>query len=63
MKQIDMTRLQCWWIIVISFLFGISDRLISSVNKDYSVDSMLQVILGLVLLTLVCQLCPYDLGD
>jgi hypothetical protein len=58
-----MSKLNCWRLTISSLLFGISDRLINSITKDYSVDSTLQVILGLVLLTLVCQLYPYNLGD
>lgn len=57
-----MTKLQSWQLIIVSLIFGISDRIINSITKDYSVDSILQVVLGLVLLTLVYQLYPYNLG-
>lgn len=55
-----MTKLQSWQLIIVSLIFGISDRIINSITKDYSVDSILQVVLGLVLLTLVYQLYPYN---
>jgi len=55
-----MSKLNCWWITVSSLLFGISDRTINSITKDYSVDSVLQVVLGVTLLALVYQLYPYN---
>lgn len=55
-----MTKLTCWRLISISTIFGISDRLVNSITKDYSIDSLLQVVLGVTLLTLVYQLYPYN---
>lgn len=55
-----MIKLRAWYLIVLSLIFGISDRTINSIIKDYSVDSLLQVALGLVLLALVYQLYPYS---
>lgn len=55
-----MTKLNCWRLISLSTLFGISDRLVNSITKDYSLDSILQVVLGVVLLALVYQLYPYN---
>lgn len=55
-----MNRLTCWRLVSISTIFGISDRLVNSITKDYSVASLLQVVLGLVLLTLIYQLYPYN---
>lgn len=57
---LNMTKLQSWGLIVVSLLFGISDRLVNSITKDYSVDSLLQVVLGVTLLALVYQLYPYN---
>ena len=58
-----MTKLQAWYLIIINLIFGISDRTINSITKDYSIDSLLQVVLGVVLLILVYQLYPYNLGE
>lgn len=58
-----MSKLNCWRLVSISTVFGISDRLVNSITRDYSVDSLIQVVLGVVLLTLVYQLYPYNLGD
>jgi len=55
-----MTKLQAWKLIVVSLVFGISDRTIYSITRDYSIDSLLQVVLGVVLLALVYQLYPYN---
>ena len=55
-----MTKLQAWGLIVVSLLFGISDRTINAIITDYSVDSLLQVVLGVTLLALVYQLYPYN---
>lgn len=55
-----MSRLQSWLLIIGSLIFGISDRTINSITKDYSLDTLLQVALGLVLLALVYQLYPYN---
>jgi len=55
-----MTKLQSWYLIVVNLIFGISDRTINAITHDYSVDSLLQVVLGVVLLTLVYQLYPYS---
>lgn len=58
-----MSKLNCWRLVSISTVFGISDRLVNSITRDYSVDSLIQVVLGVVLLTLIYQLYPYSLGD
>ena len=58
-----MSKLSCWRLVSISTVFGISDRLVNSITRDYSVDSLLQVVLGVVLLTLVYQLYPYNRGE
>lgn len=55
-----MSKLNCWRLVSISTVFGISDRLVNSITKDYSVDSVLQVVLGITLLALVYQLYPYN---
>lgn len=55
-----MSKLQCWVAVILFILFGISDRLVNSITKDYSVDSLLQVVLGVTLLALVYQLYPYN---
>lgn len=60
MKRIDMTKLQSWYLIVINLILGISDRTINTITHDYSVDNLVQVVLGVVLLALVYQLYPYN---
>jgi hypothetical protein len=55
-----MTKLQSWYLVVINLIFGISDRTINTITHNYSVDSLLQVVLGVVLLALVYQLYPYN---
>ena len=55
-----MNKLEYWWLTVFFILFGVSDRTIYSITKDYSVDSLPQVVLGVVLLALVYQLYPYN---
>jgi len=55
-----MTKLQAWKLVIVSLIFGISDRTINTITHDYSVDSLLQVVLGVVLLALVYQLYPYN---
>ena len=63
MRKTDITKLRAWRLIVVSLVLGVSDRTIYSITRDYSVDSLIQVVLGVVLLTLVYQLYPYNLGD
>lgn len=58
-----MNKLTCWRLTVLSTIFGISDRLVNSITKDYSIDSLLQVAIGATLLALVYQLYPYNLGE
>lgn len=58
-----MNKLIYWRLVVVSLIFGISDRTIYSITKDYSVNSLFQVVLGVILLALVYQLYPYNLGD
>lgn len=60
MRRISMTKQQSWYLIVINLIFGISDRTINTITHDYSVGSLLQVVLGVVLLALVYQLYPYN---
>ena len=63
MRKTNITKLRAWRLIVVSLVLGVSDRTIYSITRDYSVDSLIQVVLGVVLLTLVYQLYPYSLGD
>jgi len=55
-----MDKLRSWWIIVISILFGMGDRIINSIIHDYSIDSLVQILIGGTLLLLVNQLYPYE---
>ena len=56
-----MNKLQCWWLILIALIFGISDRTLNSIINNYSIDSLFQILIGAILLLLVNQLYPYDL--
>lgn len=58
-----MSKLQCWWLVVLALIFGIGDRTINSIINDYSVESLSQIIIGVVLLLLVNQFYPYNLGE
>lgn len=56
-----MSKLQCWQVILLLILFGISDRTINTITNNYSIDSLSQVLVGGLLLLLVNQLYPHDL--
>jgi hypothetical protein len=59
-----MTKLQCWILTMTSIVFGISDRIINSILNNYSIDSLVQILIGAILLLLVNQLYPYNhLGE
>lgn len=58
-----MSKLTSWRLIVLSLIFGISDRTINSIVNNYSIDSLAQILIGAILLLLVNQLYPYHLGD
>jgi hypothetical protein len=57
----SMSKLTSWRLIVLSFIFGISDRTINSIINNYSIDSLAQILIGAILLLLVNKLYPY--GD
>lgn len=56
-----MSKLTSWRLIVLSLIFGISDRTINSIINNYSIDSLAQILIGAILLLLVNQIYPY--GD
>ena len=58
-----MNKLQYWYIVVAFITFGVGDRIINSILKNYSVESLIQILVGAILLLLVNQLYPYNLGD
>lgn len=58
-----MNKLQSWLVTVFFIWFGISDRTINSIINDYSVESLNQILIGVILLLLVNQLYPYNLGE
>lgn len=58
-----MSKLQSWWLIVSALIFGVGDRTINSITNDYSVDTLAQILIGGILLLLVNQLYPYNLGE
>lgn len=55
-----MSRLQSYYLILLSLIFGISERTINSIINNYSVDSLAQIFVGITLLLLVNQLYPYN---
>jgi hypothetical protein len=55
-----MDKLRCFWIIIVSIIFGMGDRTINAIIHDYSIDSLVQILIGGVLLLLVSQLYPYN---
>jgi len=55
-----MSKLQCWWLVVFLLTFGISDRTINSIIRNYSISSLSQILVGAILLLLVNQLYPYN---
>ena len=55
-----MSKLQCYYLVIFSLVFGISDRTINSIVNNYSVDSIAQILIGAILLLLVNQLYPYN---
>lgn len=58
-----MSKLQCWFLTMSSIIFGISDRTLNSILHNYSIDSLVQIVIGAILLLLIIQLYPYHLGD
>lgn len=56
-----MTKLMSWRLTIFSLIFGISDRTINAIINNYSIDSLAQILIGVILLLLVNQLYPY--GD
>lgn len=55
-----MDKLLCWRLVVASLIFGVGDRTINSIIHDYSIDSLVQILIGGILLLLVNQLYPYN---
>lgn len=58
-----MNKLQCYYLIILSLFFGVCDRTLNSIISNYSIDSLAQILIGVILLLLVNQLYPYNLGD
>jgi len=49
-----------YWLVILSLIFGISDRTVNSIINNYSIESLSQILIGAILLLLVNQLYPYN---